>query len=1001
MHPQKSRFVALCQQMLVMGAVLAALVPAASVVNLDVVREEPAPASVPATAPPSGDQAAVAAYAAVADRPTPVAAGKASATLHEYALTAPAGASGASGALAPAGSGSHGSVRAVAAVATRSASTSVHATAVADVSTDTTTITSDPQDVSGFGTVGVTWEHGQDIGEGDISFTLRTKTDGHWGGWQRLDYHDEHGPDAGTAEARHERPGTDEALVGHVDQVQVRAKVRSQDVPADLKLAVIDPGKVTATKAETPDIDTRTLPAIPDAAPDSSGETVPTPSTAAPADSPASADPSTPADPGSAGDGLELAASPIVATKPYIYSRAQWGADEKLREQTAPSYGTVHGAFVHHTVNANDYTAAEVPAIIRSIYTYHVKSRGWRDIGYNYLIDRFGRIWEGRYGGVDRNVVGAHTENYNNDSFGASAIGNFDIAAPPQQVVGAFGALFGWKLALNGVSAAARNVKIQGHVFASSIMGHRDTKSTACPGRYLYARIPDIRTIAAAAQHPLSYAARNANLVGGPQPDIIARRASDKRGVIIPTTGFSGFAGRTSLTYNARNTAVLSPDLTGDGRADLVVVTPSGRSVIRPGNGGGGFGRAIAPSLAQQGRDLITALGDVNGDRRNDLLSRDRRTGKVVVWLGNGNGTFRQQNLRSSFASYNLVTAGDVDGDHKVDLLARDTSGVLWLYPGKGNGGFPTRRSLGGGWQAYDAIVAGDFTKDGLADLMVRTAASKQGYVRANLGRGVFGGTVGPYPEMHGVGRVLGATNVRGDSGPDVLTATGSRLDVWVRGAGTDLGTPVVTNLDLSRADLVLNVGDWNRDGHGDVIYRETSGNLYLTLGNGAGSFSGRYSLGNFGMVTLLSAAGDMNGDGQMDLVGQTGQKMYVYKGNGATGLSGYFQAYGAVAGQSQTAGGTWDANKTPDVLVRNGDALQLYPGNGPAGLTTPRTLGVSLAPYDWVIGVGALDVTGHADLVVRNRADGSLWTLQGNTDGSLQAPKLLGSGFGGYDLAG
>ncbi len=128
---------------------------------------------------------------------------------------------------------------------------------------------------------------------------------------------------------------------------------------------------------------------------------------------------------------------------------------------------------------------------------------------------------------------------------------------------------------------------------------------------------------------------------------------------------------------------MLSPDLTGDGRADLVVVTPSGRSVIRPGNGGGGFGRAIAPSLAQQGRDLITALGDVNGDRRNDLLSRDRRTGKVVVWLGNGNGTFRQQNLRSSFASYNLVTAGDVDGDHKVDLLARDTSGVLWLYPGK------------------------------------------------------------------------------------------------------------------------------------------------------------------------------------------------------------------------------------------------------------------------------------------------------------------------------
>ena len=68
---------------------------------------------------------------------------------------------------------------------------------------------------------------------------------------------------------------------------------------------------------------------------------------------------------------------------------------------------------MHHTVNANDYTADEVPGIMRSIYAYHVKSRGWRDIGYNFLVDRFGRIWEGRYGGIDKPVVGAHTCGYN------------------------------------------------------------------------------------------------------------------------------------------------------------------------------------------------------------------------------------------------------------------------------------------------------------------------------------------------------------------------------------------------------------------------------------------------------------------------------------------------------------------------------------------------------------------------------------------------------------
>jgi hypothetical protein len=811
----------------------------------------------------------------------------------------------------------------------------------------------------------------------------------------------------------------------------VRAEVKSEKVPADLKLAVIDPGKVDATKAETPDIDTSDLPVIPDAVPDGEGGLVGTPADGAPADrTPASRTAQVPAqsagdglvlaaettDPAAADtatdpvvdpaadatdDGLDLAASPIVATKPYIYSRAQWGANEKLREQTAPSYGTVHGGFVHHTVNANDYTADEVPAIIRSIYAYHVKSRGWRDIGYNFLIDRFGRIWEGRYGGVDRNVVGAHTENYNGDSFGAAAIGNFDIAAPPQQVVGAFGSLFGWKLALNGVSAAARNVKIGRKVFASSIMGHRDTKATACPGRYLYARIPDIRTIAAATQRPLSYGKRNANLLGTAHPDVIARRASDKRGVIIPTTGFSGFAGKTSLSIRASNSAFLSPDLTGDGRADLLLVAPNGRSVIRPGNGVGGFGRGIAPAKQQMGRDLITALGDVNGDHRNDLLSRNRKTGKVDVWLGRGNGTFRRQRLKSSFKAYNLITAGDVDGDHKVDLLARDRRGVLWLYPGKGNGGFPARRPLGGGWQAYDSIVAGDFTRDGVADVMVRVAGSRLGYVRPNLGRGIFGPAIGPYPALRKVGRVVNATNVMGDAAPDVLTVTGGRLDVLQRSANTDLGAPVVTNLDLARANLVLNVGDWNRDGHGDVVYRETSGILYLTLGNGAGQFSGRYALGNFAAATTIVAPGDMNGDGRMDLLATFAGTTRLYLGNGGTGSNSFVTAYGGIAGQTAISAGTWDGNTTPDLLVRNGNTLQLYPGNGPAGLLPPRTLPGSLAAYDWVIGVGSLGITGHPDLVVRNRSNGALYALQGNADGTLKAPKLLGSGFGGYDLAG
>src|SRR5699024_1408108 len=129
---------------------------------------------------------------------------------------------------------------------------------------------------------------------------------------------------------------------------------------------------------------------------------------------------------------LRARSNNLTAPKPTIYSRAQWGANEKLRDKSSLRYGTISGGFVHHTVNANDYTAEQVPGIIRSIYAYHTRSRGWSDIGYNFLVDRFGRIWEGRFGGVDKAVVGAHTLGYNDYSFAMSAIGNFETVRPSQ-----------------------------------------------------------------------------------------------------------------------------------------------------------------------------------------------------------------------------------------------------------------------------------------------------------------------------------------------------------------------------------------------------------------------------------------------------------------------------------------------------------------------------------------------------------------------------------------
>ena len=101
-----------------------------------------------------------------------------------------------------------------------------------------------------------------------------------------------------------------------------------------------------------------------------------------------------------AGAGVAGAAT-AAAGRPTILTRKAWGADESMRRDD-PAYGQAQIAFVHHTAETNSYSSAQVPAIIRGIYDYHVNGQEWNDIGYNFLVDRFGRTWEGRYGGVDR-----------------------------------------------------------------------------------------------------------------------------------------------------------------------------------------------------------------------------------------------------------------------------------------------------------------------------------------------------------------------------------------------------------------------------------------------------------------------------------------------------------------------------------------------------------------------------------------------------------------------
>src|SRR5262249_4069973 len=127
---------------------------------------------------------------------------------------------------------------------------------------------------------------------------------------------------------------------------------------------------------------------------------------------------------------LPDSAQPYIGPRPRIITRSGWGADESLREPGFICTASVKVAFVHHTASCNNYTCAPAPSAIRSIYRYHVVSSGWRDIGYNFLIDKCGNIYEGRAGGVDKPVMGAHTLGFNTNSMGVAVLGTYTSTQP-------------------------------------------------------------------------------------------------------------------------------------------------------------------------------------------------------------------------------------------------------------------------------------------------------------------------------------------------------------------------------------------------------------------------------------------------------------------------------------------------------------------------------------------------------------------------------------------
>jgi N-acetylmuramoyl-L-alanine amidase-like protein len=313
-----------------------------------------------------------------------------------------------------------------------------------------------------FNLVGMRWR-----GAAAPRIAVRTRrAGGGWSRWTPLEAKTEDGPDPGTGEPE-ARGLSAPAWVGEADEVQLRLTRR---VPG-LRLHFVNV-EGTATAAD------RTRTAVRRAAHAAVVSVA----------------------------GLFGGTARAQSGQPAIVPRGAWGADKYCLPRAAPEYGEVKAAFVHHTVNPNDYTRAEAPDIVLGICRYHRNSNGWNDIGYNFLVDRFGTIYEGRAGGVDQPVMGAQAQGYNSQSTGIANIGTFSSVPQTGAALQAMASLIRWKLPLHGVPTYGGTTLVSAggssnrypagrHVRVNRIAGHRDVDSTECPGNALYAQLPELRRL--------------------------------------------------------------------------------------------------------------------------------------------------------------------------------------------------------------------------------------------------------------------------------------------------------------------------------------------------------------------------------------------------------------------------------------------------------------------------------------------------------------------------
>ncbi|MDA1362226.1 VCBS repeat-containing protein [Glycomyces luteolus] len=519
-----------------------------------------------------------------------------------------------------------------------------------------------------------------------------------------------------------------------------------------------------------------------------------------------------------------------------------------------------------------------------------------------------------------------------------------------------------------------------------------------------------------------------------------------------------------ALIYNDAHAARY--DYNQDDHEDLLVVRKSdGALVLYKGTSSGKYLAGVVVGSDWGKMDIVMA-GDLTGDGIPDLLARDNKLGNLWTYPGNGSGGFKSRIfVGNGWGKMGQIAVGNFDGDGNPDIFATSfTDGNMYYYPGLGDGKFGARVFWSEFWNGMDVISSvGDLDDDGYDEFLSRWNYDGRYYLYASTG-----GVIELDPSLYvgddtrRFDQVVGVGDLTRDGTPDIVAPNlrnGQliRYTIDTEWSGYDPGTvigssgwnamrlPVIqldrtydydyngfsdvvaqrkSDKDLylywgtttgigSRWNLCDNCtgitsasagGDYNSDGRTDLLYRTSTGDLYVAPGldTGEAGFANAIRVGSgWNSMSAITGGHDFNSDGKDDLVARASSTgyLYLYPGNG-NGTFGSRKQIGTGWNGMREISAVGDMNHDgyADVLaVRSSNScLYLYAGNGNGTVKSGVEVTCGWGGYDQITGVGDFNRDGHADWLARRTSDGALYLYKGNGSGGYGSRQQIGTGWNG-----